>query len=458
MNAVRVAILVATAAVCCVSSSPAFARPADTPLQMGLAGAGSLLLRGVDAPFGNPATLSWDRTPAVRLAASTGAVLNDTYTLHDYSRWNGATWSEDDKEEILSRIGADGLEGRFDTSVLGPAVAGSGWALNARSVFLGAVRVPREYAELALFGNQIGQKLELPRSYGEGIWYLDLLASGGRPIHRLGEFEISLGGSFHLLRGLRHAELLGASGTVETTPDAIDGAVVAESREASGGWGHAVDLAFAARRGSNGDGAPTATAPGRRTDATGTGGQGVHGPYEVGIVFRNVLGSVRWSDEPKLRFDTAVADSLSLSDGDEEDLIDTESSTAEIGAYSTRLPFELELSGAFWISDVRLEMSWTQGFEDGPATSTRPRIALGSVLYRRTHWSANAGVALGGIDGPVLGLGLRASVWRCDLDVAYQVLRGIDISLPKGIGLGVAITLHPGGRAAEEVSSASGTE
>ena len=105
MNAVRVAILVATAAVCCVSSSPALARPADTPLQMGLAGAGSLLLHGVDAPFGNPATLSWDRTPAVRLAASTGAVLNDTYTLHDYSRWNGATWSEDDKEEIRSRIG-----------------------------------------------------------------------------------------------------------------------------------------------------------------------------------------------------------------------------------------------------------------------------------------------------------------------------------------------------------------
>jgi hypothetical protein len=418
-----------TALLFCVSSSNAGSNGA-TVAGLGEAGAVSLSGRGVDAPWGNPATLAWDDDLYVRVVSGSGLIQNDTYTWHDYGRWNGSSWTEDDKREILGRVGQGGVHGRFETGLLTPAVAGSGWALTGRNVQAGELRLPREYVDLVLFGNQLGQSIDLPASTGEGLWFFDLAVSHGRTLGTWREFEISTGATLHWLRGFQYRELLRAGGSLTTDIDALDGELTAESRTSEGGTGWALDIGIALRS-SDPEPVPGMSKP------------GIHGPFEIGLALRDVAGSIRWSRSPRMHLDRAYADSVTLADAEDEDPIETTSQAYPINAFTQSIPAETSLAAAMWVSEVRLELDWTQGFEAGPLSSTTPRFALGGS-YRRWPWlTPRAGLAFGGVDGPVVAVGARLRFSLFDLDLAYQNVGGVDISLPKGIALGVALTLRP---------------
>ena len=414
------------------------ASSAATVSGLGEAGAASLSRRGTDAPWGNPAVLAWDDDLYVRVVSGTGLLQNDTYTWHDYGRWNGEHWSEDDKQEILDRIDEDGVRGRFETGVLTPGVAGSGWALTGRNVQAGEFRIPREYADLVLFGNRLGQTIDLPGSTAEGVWLFDLALSHARTVGQWREFEISAGATVHWLQGVQYDELLSASGSLTTDVDALDGELTVERRTAEGGPGYALDLGIAVRSSD-----PDPSPGGARPESARPG---VHGPYELGLSFRDLIGSIRWNRTPRLHLDRASADSLTLADSEQEDPIETTNQVTAIGPFTQSIPAEMTLAGAMWVSQYRLELDWTQGFRESPLTSTTPRLALGGSVLPWPWVTPRAGLAVGGSDGLVLALGAQLRFWVLDLDLAYQNVGGVDISLPKGVALGVALTVHPLGR------------
>jgi hypothetical protein len=161
---------------------------------------------------------------------------------------------------------------------------------------------------------------------------------------------------------------------------------------------------------------------------------------------RNAVGSIRWSSDPRLHEDRATADSVGLEHSGDGDFIETGSTATRIDPFTRSLPRELTAAGAFWISQLRLEVDWTQGFEEGARITEAPRAALGTSLWRWRRITPRLGIAVGGIDGPVLAGGVRARFWRCSLDLAYQSLGSLHLFLPKGIGVGAALTLHPLGR------------
>ncbi|MCA9728892.1 MAG: hypothetical protein KC729_14470 [Candidatus Eisenbacteria bacterium] len=446
-DAIRVAAILGVMA----SAIPQVAEARGGVGGMAEADATSLSGLGVEAPFGNPATLAWDRSLCIGAGSAAAQVQNDTYDWDDYRRWNGARWSEADKREILSRIQDDHVHGRFETGLHLPAVAYAGWAVTTRSVQAAVLDVPRDYAELVLFGNRLGQNLLLPASTGEGVSFLDVAVSHGRRLASFGSFDLAGGVNAHWLQGGEIYELLETHGSLVTSIDVLDGEIVATSRTADGGHGTAFDLGIAllSRESSPQADARSGSRSESSTDETGTEHpadrilDGVHGPYEVGLTVRNIAGSIRWSKDPRTHIDRAAADSLTLEGTGEGDLLETFSGSSRIGSFTRDLPLEVTTAVALWIAEARCEIDWTQGLGEGPLVTETARVALGTSFH---HWSSvtpRAGLAIGGIDGPVLAGGLRLHFWRCSLDLAYQSLGSFHVFLPKGVGVGAALTIRP---------------
>ena len=79
---------------------------------VGMGGASIGLARGVDAPIWNPANLGLPDNGrlSVNLVNMGVGIYNNSFTLQQYNTYNGAHWDENDIENILNSIPADGME------------------------------------------------------------------------------------------------------------------------------------------------------------------------------------------------------------------------------------------------------------------------------------------------------------------------------------------------------------
>lgn len=434
----------------------------------GLAGAGSLSVRALDASSGNPAVLAWDSSLMVRAVGSV-EIQNDTYRWDDYRRWNGARWSDEDKEAILSRVEEDGIDARLAYGAQLPAVAFRSWALTTTSRRAVRAFVPREYAELVLRGNQVGEQVNLTSSTAEEMELTDIALSHGRTVLIRDRFSISGGANLHYLRAGDLRELVSIRGSLHTTEEVLDGEVIVESRTAEGGAGFAIDFGLAAKIGDRlapraeqsraSDREPSAAATGIASSPAATGSAssvvaGTTPTFEIGFVITSLVSSVRWDRDPRSHIDTASADSLTLNDVDgSDDLVEVQAHATKVPAFERSLARELGLSAGYTRRDVRFDGDIRVGLDDDPFVSTEPRLAIGASFLRWVSDAASrrktvgvvprCGVALGGIDGPVLAFGLGARVERFHFDLAYRNLGNFHLLLPKGIGIGLSVSYAP---------------
>jgi hypothetical protein len=416
---------------------------------LGLAGAYSLRARGADAPTWNPATLSWNESCDLRLFSAQASVRNNSFTLGDYNRWNGAAWSESDKREIMDRIPAASFEGRFSGSADGPGIALRGLAVTVGNETAGLLRVPREFARLILYGNNPEESFSLAGAGGSALAWSELRLSYAREVTRLrgssatrtprgaqaagwaqaphgkqapvgtqvgGGIPVALGASIKYLKGWGYGEVVRADGGITTTMDGIAGQAVLAGRTARGGSGIGLDLGAAARM-PNG--------------------------WDVGLSLRNVPAAIRWSDRPEERIEQATADTLTMQDlDDSEDLATTSTTTRPTAAFRSSIPATLTLGVGRTFGRHYLAADLRQGFADRAGVSKTPRLAVGAARRQWRWLEGRLGVAVGGVDGPVCAAGLGLAVWKLRCDMAVSSAGSWNLTSPRGVAGGVSLGMR----------------
>jgi hypothetical protein len=390
-------------------------------ISLGLAEAYSLQARGVEAPAWNPATLAWEGGLALRLFSTGVGVSNNSFSLKDYERWNGKTWSESDKQSILGHIPGSGLTGEFSVRADGPAAAWRGWALTTQSFAQGRTRLPREFARLLLFGNDPQESFDLAGSGGEGMAWSEVGLSHGLELPALswtpwgsGSTRLAVGGTVRYLRGWAFGEVTRASGGLVTTMDGIEGRADLIERTAQGGSGFGLDLGVAARL------------PER---------------WDFGLSVRNVYSGIRWSGTPEEHHETVSADSITA-DGleGEDDPVTHESTKSAIGSFSRSLPAALTLAAAHPVGPVSLEADLAQPLSGTALSGASPRLALGASYPPWSWLDLRAGFSVGRGEQTMCAGGLGFGIWRMRLDLALAALGSVNPFAPKGVAGGISIS------------------
>ncbi len=373
----------------------------------GVAGAYTLRARGVEAASWNPANLGWNGAFDFQIVAVQIQAGNNSFSLADYNKWNGTSWSDQDKEQILSRIPGADFEGRFALAADAPGLAMKGWALTIESEAFGDARIPREFAQLLLDGDVPGQSFRLNHAGGGGMAWSEARLSHGRRIATVAGVPIVAGLSLKYLQGWGYAGITNASGGFTTGADEIQGAADLTARTAQGGTGYGADVGVAGRLPSG---------------------------WDLSLGVRDLGSSIRWNRKTEIHHDTATADSITLNNvqNNGTDLVAQSSSIEPGPGFKTALPSTATLAaGRSWLG-AYVEADLTQPLNDVFGLGTKPTVALGAsrrilgFLEPRLGWSA------GGPDGTVYAGGLGLRLLSLELDLAVSSTGGL--TSPKGIG------------------------
>lgn len=393
----------------------------------GMAGASRLLPR----PGGsNPAAVAIARGGWIEVASFGGSAGNDRLSMRDYRRWNGATWSEEDKREILARFHHGTLSIHARGEMTPCAAGGAGWAIGLNAVAAARAEVPRPWAELALYGNAPGRRYRLDRLGGHAIAYSELsltrawmlreswLSQLARRLNfdPLPDQGVAFGARLDLLRGWGFAEVTRSAGELITTLDAVNGHAEIRSTSSTGGIGVGLDFGLIAR------------------DARG---------WAVSLDARHLPAWIYWMSENEDHLSAVTADSLTLDQSGEDDLIDQRTESHPVGNFRRALAPSIHLGVARRLERWHLEADLDQALAKSAETRTRPRGAIGASLLADRHLEIRGGIALGGMEGAVLAAGVGTRWRRLAIDLGLQSTGSLAIFEPRGIGAGLRVTLGP---------------
>ncbi|MCC7141291.1 MAG: hypothetical protein IT349_04245 [Candidatus Eisenbacteria bacterium] len=388
-----------------------------------LGGAASLCATEPRLFEANPALLGTRRPLELRLFDTSALAMNDSYSLRDYQRWNGAAWSEADKAQILGRINDEEFNCAARGSGLAPELYLGRWGVGFRTVAAARGALPREWVELALYGNAPGRTYTLDGADAAAILYSELAGASARPLWRDPTPDAShllrsadLGLRLSLLRGWRLAEIETASGSLRTTIDAVEGNAIVQSRTAEGGTGVALDLGLSANL---------------RSDWT------------VGLEARRLPGWIWWHQRPERHRSTVTADSLTLEDAGEDDLIDSRTDSRAIATFRGALAPSLRLAVSRrhlrWTFEGDLERAWSNSAE----TNRTPRLALGARFLADEHLEWRTGITVGGVERVALAAGVGVRIRSVGFDLALQSVGSAHVFEQRGVGAALAVSLFP---------------
>ena len=321
---------------------------AQDGISLGLGGAGTAYARGTEAIYWNPANLGFGQngeTPfELKLYSITGGIDNNSLTIDLYNTYNGKSWTDADKREILDAIPSEGLKiwGKTDVSVLSVAYRNFGFSVEGTGIGEGGIA--RDAFELALFGNASGDSVYSFSGEGNGFGVLSFNFSYGHPLYRNRKFlmpfgrvlnvrQLNIGANISLLRGLGYVDLIDSEGRLEILNNGINVPANFRTREAQGGWGAGVDIGVSMLTASN---------------------------FSVGFVLDNAISSIRWSQNPHERVERFDLRRLKYLDEIHDLELDDyrESEYREIDSFSDGLPrnFRLGLAKHLTHGIVNAEM------------------------------------------------------------------------------------------------------
>lgn len=379
---------------------------------MGMAGAYISLARGHDCSSFNPANLGLDggQRNGLQLFGLGAAVSNNSFSLDDYNRYTGASLSEQDKNELLDKIPAEGLKVSADAEATACGLSLGNMAISLSAIGAAEINLGRTAMELLLKGNTMADTIDLDGMYGDGFGLASVNFSYGQRLYKNYDRQLAVGGTFHYLRGLGYEEVMELNGHAATLMSGYSGAGSLTSRTATGGSGYAVDFGAALK---------------------------VSKSYTIGVTAYNLYSHIRWDQDTKehrysFAFDTLV---LAMMDGDS--LITSEDTTVAISPFTSKLPSLIRVGLAHTTGRLLWAVDWEQGFKRGAGTSANPRVSAGGEYRLSRFLPLRAGMAVGGKTGTTYaaGLGLDFALVYFDFGAAnYNAVNGAS---GKGLTLGI---------------------
>jgi len=358
----------------------------------GMGGTGVANTRGLEAVDFNPANLAFSKGFSLGLAAAAVDVHNNAISLDRYNEITGAHLSTADKEQLLGDIPADGfkLDADMRASALGLQVGS--FAVTFGAAGAGSGNLDKDYFDLVLFGNQLGETVDFSSTSGEGYAVGQAAFSYGGVLHTGETTRFSYGLSAKYLQGIYEMHVEDAYGSMSTSMEEIGGEAFVSTLSSEGGSGWGMDLGFALQ---------------------------TSGGWSVGASVENLYSTMQWDTNVEANeFRVTAGDINALNDDMEGSIVDSDTTFAA-GSYSSSLPAKLRMGASNRFGPLMVALDYTQGFENRGITSTTPSFHLGGELWSGSMFQPRFGLSTGGVSGTgaSAGLGLRLGFWKIDLAV-----------------------------------------
>lgn len=395
-----------------MTAAPASASGVANARATAMAGAYTSLAQGYYCSSFNPANLGLpsNQMNGFQLLGLGVAVKNNSFSLDDYNTYTGARLSENDKQELLSKIPAEGLIISADAEFNAIGVGMGNFAISLSAIAAAEINMGRAAMELLLNGNSFAETIDLSGIYGEGYGLGAMNISYGRRLYKSSDRQLSAGATFRYLKGYGYEEVTEANGQVVTLASGFEGAGSLVSRTASGGSGCALDLGAALQINKN---------------------------YTVGATFFNFLSAIKWTEDTEEHRYTFVFDTVTAVNMSKDSLFTSTDATVPVGEFTTHLPSVIKVGLAKTRGSLLWAVDWEQGFKKAAGSSATPRISAGAEYRILRFLPLRAGFGMGGRQGATYagGLGFDLSMFHLDLAVAnYGAIIG---SGGKGINFAV---------------------
>jgi hypothetical protein len=412
----RATLHLTTVAVAALTLAALLATPArgQSPVRAwGMGGAGCAVAHGLEAVTYNPANLAFSDGSSIGLAGAAVSVENNALSLDRYNEITGTHLDAADKAALMADIPADGFSLDADVRASALGFQFGSFALTASAVGTGSGNLDKDYFDLVLNGNQVGQTVDFSNTWGEGSAMGAATVSFGTRLGTLFGSSLGAGINVRYLHGLYEMHVASAGGTLTTGMSEITADAHVATMSAEGGRGYGVDVGLALR---------------------------TAGGLSVGLALENAQSSIEWDRNVEYREYRLSAADINLLNSD-LDAATTDADTVYIGApYTTALPRSARLGASTKVGAFVVAADWVQGFEDRGLTSTNPRVLAG-VEWQLGFLQPRLGAATGGALGnsASAGLGVKVGFWR--LDAAAVTRGGMMVGDSKGVGVAVASSL-----------------
>ncbi|MBK7771301.1 MAG: hypothetical protein IPI48_12480 [bacterium] len=405
------ALTLATLTLVALSATSAHAQ---SPVRAwGMGGAGGAVARGLEAVTYNPANLAFSDGSSVGLAGAAVSVQNNALSLDRYNEITGTHLDAADKAQLMSDIPDDGFSLDADVRASALGFQFGSFALTAGAIGTGYGNLDKDYFDVVLYGNPVGQTVDFSNTWGEGSAMGAATVSFGTKLLTLGGASLGAGVNLRYLHGLYEMHVASAGGTITTGMEEITADAHVNTLSAEGGRGYGVDVGLALR---------------------------TPGGLAVGLTLENAQSSMEWDRNVEYREFRLSADEINLLNSDLDASVSDADTVYTGDPYTTELPRSARLGASGKVGPFVLAADWVQGFEDRGLVSTEPRVLAG-VEWQLGFLQPRFGAATGGVQGDSAsaGLGVKLGFWR--IDAAAVTRGGMKVGDTKGLGVAVASSL-----------------
>ena len=381
----------------------------------GMGGAATANCRGLEAVVYNPANLGFSTGSTVGLAAVAADVHNNALSLDRYNEITGQYLDSAAKSQLMSDIPESGMKLDADLSASALGFQFGRFALTVGGFGAGQGNLDKDYFDLVLNGNQLGETVDFSNTWGEGYAIGQAALSFGTVIMEGAGSRLSAGLNARYLQGIYEMHVTDAYGTLSTSMTEIAGEAYVATESAQGGQGYGLDLGLALE---------------------------TSGGWQFGLAVDNVVGTINWDRNVERNEMRVTAADINLLSGNLDAAVaDADTSFATDG-YTTTLPMRARLGAARQVGAFVVAADYVQGFETRGVTSTQPLVNAGVEWRLVSFFQPRIGMSSGGERGnsASAGVGLKLGPWR--IDAAAIARSGMKVGDSKGVAVALGSMLQ----------------
>ena len=387
-------------------SASMFAQQVIDARGAGMAFSNAADTRGLEQVGANPATLALRHAFNFEFNLLSGSVglSNNGLSKGLYNQYftTGDSLSSSDKSNILNSIPNSGLQGNFSAKLNTFALYMPKFSLSLTGMGNGYFNLPREIAEIGLYGNaDLGRTYDFSSAAGTGWGGAALSLGLGFPVKFLrgGMFDFAaIGMTAKYIIGLQYAEVTSAEGyfqNLSADNPTTDFNGMLEMRQASGGSGFGYDIGLVMQSNQK---------------------------LTISAAVLNAFGSVNWQSGTEIHQYSVKADNFAINsntfDDDNDSVLVSEDTSFVTGSFSTRLPAVLDFGVSYRLTKkLMFSSEFEQGLSSSMGVLKYSRFAIGSEFTGVPLLPLRAGISFGGQQGfsTAFGVGLNLKYWFVDL-------------------------------------------
>lgn len=412
-NTKRASVVITAVMLCLFNIAPVQAQ--GIVRAWGMGGVGTATSRGLEAVSYNPANLAFSQGTTIGLAAIAIDVHNNAISLDRYNAITGQYLDSNDKAQLLNDIPESGLKLDADLNASALGFHMGHFAFSVSGLGAGQGNLDKDYFDLVLNGNQLGESVDFSNTWGDGYAVGTATVSYGRLIRDTGDSQLSLGVNARYLHGVYEIHVDEAYGVLSTSLTEISGEAFVATQSSQGGQGFGLDLGLAYH---------------------------TAGGWAFGLAFDNVLGQINWTEGLERQEMRVTANDVNLLNGDLDKAVADADTTFAGQSYTTHLPQRARLGAARKFGDFVIAADYIQGFADRGVTSTQPLLSTGVEWQLASFFTPRVGLSSGGERGnsASVGLGLKFGPWH--IDAAAIARSGLTPGASKGVGVALGSVLQ----------------